>query len=246
MKQILLFLLTPVLFSCSSQFDEVDGQKFRLSVTQGLSEELVIQAENFFIENDSNFTWVDFEKIKAIRLDSNYFSYQLYIEIDNFEDSSLREKYKPVTELISEDVFHDNPVHIFLTKPDFETVYSVAYTKYYWEDKFTIYNVQNIHCKAFEPLSENFCYGIIDMLNQAYPPILNNTDTLIINSEIINEQYVVDVFLKKSNIKVDSLIKSFSKYPALPFNLLFQYHTGIINFRDMENDSAVFKRFGYK
>lgn len=246
MKQILFILLISVLFSCSSSFDQVDGQKFGLSVNQSLSEELVLQAENFFIENDSNFSWVEFEKIKAIRLDSNYFSYQLYIEIDNLEDSSERENYKPITELISEDVFHDNPVHIFLTKPDFETIYSVAFTEDYWEDKFTIYDFQSIHCKAFEPLSENFCYGIIDVLNQAYPPILNNTDTLIINSEIRNEQYVVDVFLKKSNIDVDSLIKSFNKYPALPFNLLFQYHTGIINFRDMENDSAVFKRFGYK
>lgn len=247
MKYNLILLLTLfVLASCSNEYRTVTGVKYDLSKKRELKDSSLQELEQYLILNDSNYSWVDFGKIKAIRLDSNYFSYQIYLKLDDPYDSNLVSEYKPMTELISEDLFESVPVHIFITDSKFETTFSIPFTTEYWKDSFTKYTYQNIICKVDEPLQAPFCYGIIDIFYDAYPEIFERDDTVMIDSKIEDDLFITDISINKTDLDIETLKENLTSYNSLPFKILFNYKTGIIRFRDKEKSNEVFWIFGVK
>jgi len=208
--------------------------------------------ERIAVKNHERFSnYIDTERelngglkgISKIKIDSNFYSYQLYLPCENslINDKKMKFDIKSYAKVMSDHLLDSAAVHVFLTDDNFNVKESFRF------DSKSIHYIRTISNGYFkitfpENVDWHIPQALADELRVNQPELLKSKDTIRIQIEDKRESVSVDIYVDLNEVNLDTLRTQFNNAycASLIYDILFAYTPTYVNVRDKKTKDVKF------
>jgi len=219
-----------ILFSCAKD-EKIKSELFEISYTKRITKEKAKLVAKYVATQQQESHFLD--GVSKIKIDSNFYSYQLYFSGDSLTDK--QNSFQVFAKFMSDDILDSADVHVFVTDKSFSKIRN----SYRFAPNSVIYGRQegvSKYAKISIPpkMSPHIPRALVDELRVNEPGLFVTGDTLEINIDYQKGDVIVDIYANLGKINIDTLKRQFKDAycSSLIYDILFYYTPTYINIRD--------------
>ena len=231
-------ILVLIFFSCSKDA-KIKSELFEVTYTERIPKEKAELVSNYIDVRQKESHFLD--RVSKIKIDSSYYSYQLYLSGDSLADKP--NLFQVFAKFISDDILDSVDVHVFVTDDSFSKIEQ----GYRFTPGSVIYGRQegvSKYAKISIPaeMSTHIPRALVDELRVNKPELFATTDTLEINIDYKKDDVIVDIYARIDKINIDTLKRQFKDAycASLIYDIMFAYTPTYINIRDKNTRKVQF------